>query len=227
MNLLSAVLPLTIVLVLSSIIVRVATIVLRLTGLDERTAKFQALSAFTGTGFTTKEAETIVGDDVRRKTVSILMVVGKIGFVSVIGGVLFSFDGGNWTCDMEKIGALVLLLFCLYKFTSWRVVNGALTKFIEKRIIARGIIKQTGLEELFHLPKGYGIAKLTITDKNTGKGLTLAQAGFIGKDILVLSIEREDNLIAFPHANDVLKTGDKLLCYGHLESIRSYSFPAG
>jgi len=36
----------------SIFIVRVAAVAMRLTGLDDSTARFQALSAFSGTGFT-------------------------------------------------------------------------------------------------------------------------------------------------------------------------------
>jgi len=67
----------------------VATVILKLTGMDEGTARFQAISAFTGTGFTTAAAETILDDKLRSKTVSVLMVLGKVGIVSVIASLFF------------------------------------------------------------------------------------------------------------------------------------------
>ena len=45
--------------------VRVAAVALRLTGLGESTARFQALSAISGVGSTTKESESIVNYPVR------------------------------------------------------------------------------------------------------------------------------------------------------------------
>ncbi|GAI01774.1 unnamed protein product [marine sediment metagenome] len=48
-------------------IIKVATAALKLTGLDERTASFQALSALTGTGFTTRESELIISQPMRRR----------------------------------------------------------------------------------------------------------------------------------------------------------------
>ncbi|MGA7878047.1 MAG: hypothetical protein WCA08_20480 [Desulfoferrobacter sp.] len=48
------------VLVISLIITRLETVALSLTGLSEEAAKFHARSAFTGTGFTTSEAEKVV-----------------------------------------------------------------------------------------------------------------------------------------------------------------------
>ena len=47
--------PTFIVIIVSVLIVRAGAIALRMTGLDEKTASFQALSAFTRAGFTTRE----------------------------------------------------------------------------------------------------------------------------------------------------------------------------
>ena len=51
----------------SIVIVRVAAVAMRLTGLDDSTARFKALSAFSGTGYTTNETEMIVNYAVRRR----------------------------------------------------------------------------------------------------------------------------------------------------------------
>ena len=60
-----AILTLMTVLTLSLVIVRVATIALTLTGLSRELARFQARSAFTGTGFTTSESEKVVAHPIR------------------------------------------------------------------------------------------------------------------------------------------------------------------
>src|SRR4030042_6186578 len=74
----------TIVLVISFIVVRIGAIAFQLTGLEWSLAKFQALSCFSGTGFTTKEAELITGNKQRRKIASVLMVLGNAGLVIMI-----------------------------------------------------------------------------------------------------------------------------------------------
>jgi hypothetical protein len=223
MGLISAVVPLIVIVGIFFFIVRVATIVLKLTGLDEQTSRFQAISAFTGTGFTTKEAETILEDKIRRKTVIVLMVLGKVGIVSIIAGLFLSFGKGDLLADLWKALILVVLILGLYKLTTLSGFSRALNKFIEKRILARGLVEQKILEELFHLPKGYGLAQLTIRPESKENGLTLAEAGFIQKDILILSIERKNKLVAFPRAEDTITTGDKLLCYGLIKNIKSYA----
>jgi Trk-type K+ transport system membrane component len=52
------------------LIVRAASIALMMTGMNQKRARFQALSAFTGTGFTTKEAESVMNHPLRRKIIS-------------------------------------------------------------------------------------------------------------------------------------------------------------
>ena len=109
MGLVSAVIPVVIVVVIFFFIVRVATVILKLTGMDEETARFQAISAFTGTGFTTTAAETILDDKLRSKTVSVLMVLGKVGIVSVIASLFLSFGKDNLAADLYK--AIIILAF--------------------------------------------------------------------------------------------------------------------
>ena len=52
--------PTLLAILISFLFVRAASIAFMMTGLDKNKARFQALSAFSGTGFTTKEAESIV-----------------------------------------------------------------------------------------------------------------------------------------------------------------------
>jgi hypothetical protein len=71
-------------LTVSFIVVRIGAIAFQLTGLEWSLAKFQALSCFSGTGFTTKEAELITANKQRRKIASVLMVLGNAGLVIMI-----------------------------------------------------------------------------------------------------------------------------------------------
>ena len=219
----SAVLPVIIIIVIFFFVVRVATVILKLTGLDESTSRFQAISAFTGTGFTTKEAETILEDKIRRKTVVVLMVLGKVGIVSVIAGLFLSFGKADLESDLVKAIIILAFILILYKITTFNTLSRAFNKFIEKGIVAGGIVEQKSLEELFHLPKGYGLTQLTIAADSKERSLTLSKAGFSQKDILVLSIERKNKLISFPHAKDIIEEGDKLLCYGLIKNIKAYA----
>lgn len=79
------------VLGLSLVVTRIAAIALAHTGLSEETARFQARSAFTGTGFTTGEAENVVSHPVRRRIIMLLMVARSAGFVTIVISLILSF----------------------------------------------------------------------------------------------------------------------------------------
>ena len=83
--------PAIIIIVVSILIVKIAAVALNLTGLDTKRAFFQALSAFTGTGFTTADSELIVNNDTRRKIVMVLMILGNAGLITVITTLVLSF----------------------------------------------------------------------------------------------------------------------------------------
>lgn len=86
-----AALSLLVILGISFFLIRLASVALKLTGMAESNAKFQAISALTGTGFTTTEAEMIANFPIRRKIVSWLMILGNLGIVSVLSTLMISF----------------------------------------------------------------------------------------------------------------------------------------
>ena len=85
-----AALSIFVILSVSIFIVRVAAVALRITGLPDDSARFQALSAFTGTGFTTSETEMVVNYPIRRRIVGLLIIIGNMGLVTVFATVVLS-----------------------------------------------------------------------------------------------------------------------------------------
>ncbi len=69
---------------ISFIVVRISAVAFNLTGMSWSQAKFQSLSCFSGTGYTTREAEMIVSHRARRKIASTLMILGNAGLVTLI-----------------------------------------------------------------------------------------------------------------------------------------------
>lgn len=66
--------PILAAIVVSMLIVRVGAKALMMTGTSFDKGKFQSLSAFTGTGFTTREAERVLNNPQRRKIVLWMMM---------------------------------------------------------------------------------------------------------------------------------------------------------
>jgi len=102
---------------ISFIIVRIGGFALQLTGIEPEVARFQALSAFSGTGFTTREAERVVGHRTRRRIVTILIVLGNAGTVTVIATLVASFTevrGDIWLFFI-RLAIIIGGIFGLYQ----------------------------------------------------------------------------------------------------------------
>jgi ribosomal protein S6--L-glutamate ligase len=68
---------------------------------------------------------------------------------------------------------------------------------------------------------GYGVADLLIPAGAELVGKTILESGLRDKDIVVLNLHRGTSVISNPKGTRVLQAGDKLLCYGKLDSMRA------
>lgn len=69
--------------------------------------------------------------------------------------------------------------------------------------------------------QGYGVAELHIPDGSEFIGKTLLESGLGEMDINVLTLNRGTSIIPNPRPARVLEPGDRLLCFGKLEAMRS------
>ncbi|MFH1429194.1 MAG: TrkA C-terminal domain-containing protein [Candidatus Margulisiibacteriota bacterium] len=208
------------ILIASFIISEVATVLLTFTGLDRETAKFQSLSALTGTGFTTKEAEQMLQNKQRRQIITVLMILGKAGVVLLIAGVIRQYESHFFSL---KILGYVVFFYITFKIMTTPKVVFRIGKWIEAYMEKRGKMKKRRLEELLHMEAGYGVAELNITGGNGYTGKKISDTSLREQDILILSIEHDGEVTSLPRANHEIRDGDILTCYGKMESIRQLS----
>ena len=217
-------------LIASWIIVRIGAIAFQLTGLEWSLAKFQSLSCFSGTGFTTRESELIVGDKRRRRIASVLMVLGNAGLVTLVATAasalnpeqnIFPWLKDNFFNTPINLVVLAIALFLVYKVLTNRTITGKLTRYLRKRIIKRELLKPVSFEELLMLTGGYGISRIEVCEGNPIIDKTLAESDLRKNDITVLAIIRGEETIANPSANRKILKGDGLISFGKLEKLRS------
>jgi len=213
------VVPVVLVIAISAFVVKIATIALKMTGLDEKTAYFQALSAFTGTGFTTRDSETVLENNVRRQIVIVLMILGNAGLITVITTIVISFGRTNVLPLLLNVSIALVLIFILFKITTHKGITKFLNDKIEAKLEKRPPFRKRPVEEVLRVARNYGIAEVSITDKCQDLGKTLSESSFREKDILILAIERENAVIPTPKASDHILDGDTLICYGKLPNI--------
>ncbi|MBL7081826.1 MAG: hypothetical protein ISS44_04615 [Candidatus Omnitrophica bacterium] len=224
------------ILIISFIIVRIGAIAFELTGLEWSLAKFQALSCFTGTGFTTKESELITGNIQRRHIASVLIVLGHAGLVTLIATFANSLRTDisipkftipflhsvvpSHLLPWINLAIIAVGLYVFYKiFTNTRLAT-KLTDALRSHIVKKEIIKPVSFEELMVVTGGYGISQIEICENSPILEKTLLDSGLKEFDILILAMERGEEIIPNPSADTKILLGDTLICFGKLKNIR-------
>ena len=225
-------------LVVSFVVVRIGAIAFQLTGLEWSLAKFQALSCFSGTGFTTKEAELITGDKQRRRIASGLIVLGNAGLVIMIATLAGSlvpqetilsklsesflpFDIPPYLVRWVNLSIIVVLVYVVYRVSTYEKFVRQLTSFLRKRIIKREIFKKVSFEELLLATGGYGVSRVAVCAGSPVLKKTLSRSGLREHDVAVLAIVRGEQTIPNPPNDTKILLDDELICFGRLENIRN------
>jgi hypothetical protein len=204
----------------SYLIVRIGAIALEMTGMERSRARFQALSAFSGTGFTTREAELVVNHPRRRKIVTYLMILGNAGIVSVIATFVLSLRQAGTFRPSLNLAIIAASLFILYRIASHQAFAKKLTQKIHDTLREKLHFQKVQVEELLQQSDGYGIASILVGRRSKVVGLTLSESGFKEKDLMILSVERDEEMIPVPKAQTKIRVGDRLICYGKLENLK-------
>lgn len=217
----AAILSLLVVLVISLLIVRVATVALTLTGLSQPLARFQARSAFTGTGFTTSEAEQVIQHPVRRQIIMLLMLLGNAGLVTAASTLILSFAGPEGRSPFSaRMLVLVVGLTAL-----WVMATSQWVDLQMSRVIGWALKRWTSLElrdyaGLLHLTGGYVVAELVVEEDDWLHDQDLSSLRLNDEGVLVLGIERPDGIyVGAPRGDSRVSAGDTLLLYGQHEVL--------
>ena len=217
----AAILTLMIVLTLSLVVTRAATIALTATGMSREAARFQARSAFSGAGFTTTESESVVRHPVRRRIIMWLMLAGSAGIVAVIASVVIAA-----TQSGDDLNALVQVsIVCGSIALLWWASR---TRWVDERITwlaAAGLRRWTQLEvqdyaTLLHVGGEYVVTEFQVEPDGWLAGHDLGSLSLREEGVVLLGIERVDgDYFGVPTRDTVIEAGDVLVVYGRGDSI--------
>jgi hypothetical protein len=215
-------LPTFLVIALSLLVVQAGAIALTMTGMEKRRARFQALSAFTRTGFTTREAELITRNRRRRTIVTWLMILGNAGIVTVIvtatSSLASSTNGASIGIGIGILLAGIALVYVIARFTPISRIWG---RFIESRFFESDFFEEVMSEDLLHLSEGYGLIKVFVTEDSPLIGQTLLQSNTPENDFWVVGIERGKEWISLPKSREKIVVNDRLIVYGNIDQLKS------
>ena len=214
-------LPTLIAIFISFLVVSAASIALMMTGMDENKARLQALSAFTGTGFTTKESEFVVSNPLRRRIISWLMILGNIGIVTVIVTATSSLVVSEGYKITFNLLILFVGIYVIYKIATHSKFIRRWENIIENKLMKSPAFEEGITEDLLHFIEGYGLIRVIITENSPFVGSSLSECKLPEKDLLVLGIERYKNWIPIPKAKETIIEGDRIVVYGPLKVIKT------
>lgn len=213
----TAVLSLLVVLSVSIIVMRIATVALLHTGLSREAAQFQVRSAFTGVGFTTGEAETVVNHPVRRRIVMFLMLVGNVGIVSAMASLLLTFiktDAAAMPIS-SRIVVLCTGLALLWIVGTSRWVDRGLSHCINWALRRWTHIGVRDYTSLLRISEDYQLLKMPVKAGGWLENKSLKALGLADEGVIVVGIQRADgSYVGAPHGRTVVETGDTLILYG-------------
>ena len=199
------------------LITRIATAALSLTGMSHESARFQARSAMTGVGFTTRESESILNHPVRRRIVMWLMLLGNAGIVTIVATLMASLVNINQqvTGVGRSITVLSLGVFVLFWFANSRWIDRWMSHAIEYALRRWTQLDVRDYVSLFRLSDGYAVSEIQVDLHDWIANKTLADLRLPSEGVLILGIQRLDQTyVGAPNAKTMILSGDLLILYG-------------
>jgi hypothetical protein len=221
------------------VIVRIGAVAFELTGMSWSQAKFQALSCFTLTGFTTREAESIINHPGRKRIASLMMIFGYAGSVSLFAtfvtflGKMFNSNTHyklipiiNIWIPSFVVGILAVLLLLavlgiIYKFFFKTRLWVMVTLKIRDRMKKSYIVNSASFESMLIGEDQYGIIRIVIDECSLFCDKTIKNSGFKEEfGAQILTIERNNKAIPNPKPSEKILRGDILYCFGKRKNLK-------
>ena len=96
-------------------------------------------------------------------------------------------------------------------------VAGAIIDYIANQVA----FPEIDVRQRLSVSTGYGVAELLVHTNADLVGKTMRESGLWERDITVLTLHRGTSVVPNPKKQVVLEAGDRLLCFGKLEEMRS------
>lgn len=211
------------VILMSLMVVRIATMALVLTGISHQLAQFQARSAFTGAGFTTSESDKVTQHPVRRKIIMMLMLLGNAGIVTAMSSLMLSFINTRDENSLNvwvNFGILGLGLMILWFVSRSQWVDHRLNNLVEWALRRWTDLEVADYQSLLHLGHGFMVIEMVVEETDWLVERDLAGLRLSEEGVLVLGIERPGaDYIGIPRGHTRLQAGDTVILYGQRDVL--------
>lgn len=218
---------LLLVIALSMLISKIATIALARTGMSVEIARFQARSAFSGAGFTTSASEGVVNHPVRRKIIMWLILFGNAGLVSVAATLIIGLGEESSERGPEWIKYAILFSGAMALIAAARsqIIDRFLTRRINWLLSRYSDHLTLDLTELIGISGEYGVVEFDAIEHPALVGKALSDLRLREQGILVLGIHTTNaGYLGVPRGRYTIEEDDRLVLYGmrsRLEDLHS------
>ncbi len=210
-----AIISLFVIVLASLIVTRVATVMLTLTGMSRESARFQARSAFSGAGFTTRESEAVVNHPVRRRIIMSLILLGNAGIVSTVAAFLLSFTQASGGETLQRLGILMIGMFVLWRLAASAIADRALSRVIERSLRRFTDLDVRDYAGLLRLNENWVVGEIVVEPGDWICDVPITELRLPDEGVLILGIERSDGRwVGAPKDDARLHPGDLVLLYG-------------
>ncbi|MGL4628833.1 TrkA C-terminal domain-containing protein [Cetobacterium sp.] len=209
------------------LICEIFTILFRLTGLTEETARFQVISMLTTCGFTTVESELITSSRKRKKLAFITILFGYIFSVTIVSMVINFFtrlnDENSLQIILKAILAVIFIIIIWYILLKVNFVKTRFDKIISKIGIKAIFKNQDNPIMVLGIFKSEVIAEVTITNLPEELLNTELKNSHIRSfyNLQILTVIKPDDSSNPVTGDTILETHDKIIVFGAIKNIKN------
>jgi hypothetical protein len=216
-----ALVSLLVIITVSIVVVRIGAVALTMTGVSRDLAVFQAQSAFSGVGFTTRESESVVRHPTRRRIIRLLMLMGNAGITSSVASLVLTFYRGTGREIAYRLVFVAVGLVLLWFIGTSKLVDRALTKIIKAALARWTQLDVTDYARLLEIGRGYSVSEIDVEPDDWLCNHNLRQLALTGEGILVLGVHKSTGRhIGAPDGETMIEAQDILTCYGPEKILR-------
>lgn len=199
-----------------SLVIEIAIILFRLTGLDRKIARFQVISMLTGTGFTNDESDSILNHPMRRKITMFLILFGAFSMAVIISSISSILSDDLRLTELTFIITTLLVIFMVMNLPFFR---NKMTNALKSEMETHYELCEHPIQEVMFWEDTDTVMEIGIQedsdliDKNAGELLKK------GQDIQLLFIQSGEVKIRKGIDEYDIQMGDQLFLYGNREEI--------
>lgn len=216
-----------IVILFSLIVVKIGSVALESTGLSKEISQFQAQSAFSGVGFTTKESEQLMENVVRRKILRFLMLMGSAGLTSAVATLILtfmntkgsvSFMGYYFSSLVFNISIIVIILSVTYFISKTDSFDKFIRRILQKPLhLVKSKMSLYDYEKILGLSKGNSIISFEVPKRHWIVNKSIGKLKLEKEGVNVLGIFRvvhgSEEYLSSPSDDFIIQNKDKLVVY--------------